>query len=224
LPDILLTFLHKFYTQFGLKPELSDDLVTVSLLFTAALILSMGDNTLTVMRRYMLITGFTYIIRSITVVITVLPNPLTECESQIWDNLFYDAFQLYIRGRVTCGDVFFSGHTILFTMTICLWMTYSRNRIMQAIAVGSSVLGMITLVASAYHYTVDVLFGYLVTSWTWSLYHWTITYSSFRKSRLSRFLYHIDNSEVYDRRNLLTTGSTEYFADDLSVIDEPPIN
>jgi hypothetical protein len=209
LPDVLLSFLNYYYVKLRLPVNLSDHLIGVCAVAILARILTMQSSTLTVLRRFLFVAGTVYVIRAITVVLTVLPNPLVECESNPSDNLFYDALQIFLLKRTTCGDVFFSGHTIIFTLAGAIWTTYSRNSMMRTLMTVISFLGMISLVGSAYHYTVDVMFGYFVTSWVWAMYHWIATLDSFRKTWFGRLLYRIDNSEFH-RRDLIAADTEEY--------------
>lgn len=91
LPDVFLSFLNYYYKRWNLPVDLSDRMIAVSAICTSIRIFSMGPRTLTVTRRFLFVAGTVYLIRAVTVVLTVLPNPLKECESTPHENLFHDA-------------------------------------------------------------------------------------------------------------------------------------
>ena len=108
LPDVLLTFLNYYYKLWALPIELSDRFIVASAIVACIKIFTMGNRTFTITRRFLFVAGTVYLVRSVSVVLTVLPNPLTECISEPNENLFYDALQLFLAKRTSCGDVFFS--------------------------------------------------------------------------------------------------------------------
>ena len=199
LPDPLMDAMNPVFKRWALPANLSDQLLLVAVVMILARAFTMGSQTFTTVRRVFFIAGAVYLLRACTVVITVLPNPLLECQSEPHPDLMYDAFLLFSARRVSCGDVFFSGHTIIFTTAILVWTTYSRSYALRTLAVLIGLAGMVSLIASAYHYTIDVLVGFWATAYVWTMYHWSVTLPSLRRTWWARFLYRLDNSEYYKK-------------------------
>lgn len=200
LPDRIMEVSNKIFVELGLPTNLSDQLILVALFAIILRTFTMQTVPLitAVFRRVLYIMGTVYLLRALTVTLTVLPNPLTQCESQPDNDLFYDAYLLLTMKRVSCGDVFFSGHSIIFTISTAIWTTYSRATLVNSLFTVSAFMGMFSLVASAYHYSIDVIFGYLVTMWIWNHYHWSITLPSFRATWWGRALNRLDDPMYVD--------------------------
>lgn len=219
LPDPLMQFLHPLFLNLDLPKQLSDILLGMSLLLGFARLLTLRSMTMTAFRRVFLIAGTIYVLRAVTVVSTVLPNPLLECKSEPHENLLIDTFQLFFMQRTSCGDVFFSGHTLMFTISALVWTTYSQSSFFRALATTISVIGAFSLVFSAYHYTIDVLAAYWITSWLWNMYHLTIRTPSLRnKTWWGRILNVFDNSEYFKKEDCQTDDDMVNFAGYLEVI------
>ena len=201
LPDWLMESTHHLYKAAGLPANLSDQLIIVSLIAILLRALTLQSMTSTVARRLLFVMGTAYAMRAVSVTVTVLPNPLVECESVPHPNVLVDAVQLMMMQRVSCGDVFFSGHTIIFTLLVAMWTTYSRNRFYRALFSAIGYAGMLSLVTSAYHYTIDVLAGFMVTMWVWAMYHWAVMLPSLRQSWWAQLVLHVDRpSDMSDAR------------------------
>jgi hypothetical protein len=199
LPDPFMSLTRPIYEYLELPVHFSDDILIVCFILMFARGFTMGTRTFTTVRRVLFIVGTLYVLRAMTVVATVLPNPLLECQSTWHPNLFYDALLVFTKKRETCGDVFFSGHTIIFTLTIAIWQTYSRSTLMRVVATICGVVGMLSLIMSAYHYTIDVMVGYAVTSWAWTMYHYGATLPTFRRKWWGKILYRLDNANFYKK-------------------------
>lgn len=199
LPDPFMFMTRPLYQSLGLPPAFSDYMILVCVALIMARVLTMGQRAFTTMRRIAFVTGTVYFLRAMTVVATVLPNPLLECESQWHDNIPYDAFLIFTLQRTSCGDVFFSGHTIIFTIALCVWTTYSRSSVMKSVATVAGIVGMLSLIMSSYHYTIDVAVGWAVTSYVWTMYHYAVTLPSFRRKWWGKTLYRLDNAGYFTR-------------------------
>ncbi|KAI7874502.1 hypothetical protein K492DRAFT_41059 [Lichtheimia hyalospora FSU 10163] len=111
--------------------------------------------------------------RIATVAITSLPDPRAGCEmvtNQIWTKI----------SAHKCGDCMFSGHTVLFVICACVWMTYPPCNQRFARIVISTIIWLLVLAGSAIvimnraHYTVDVLVAWYVGIGNWYVvqYFW----------------------------------------------------
>jgi hypothetical protein len=120
-----------------------------------------------------LVVGTAYLLRAATVVMTVLPFSYVPCEAgKPADRpLLVDAFYLLLMLRKSCGDVFFSGHTILYTIGFLAMQTYPIHFILTGLAFVQYIISLLILIASAYHYSIDVLVSALVVSLLWWSFH-----------------------------------------------------
>jgi hypothetical protein len=82
-----------------------------------------------------------------------------------------------------CGDLFFSGHTVGLVLFACTWTRYGTPRdaagrpthrvaywLVAAAAWALALAGMLALVAARFHYTIDILYGALITLLVWRTY------------------------------------------------------
>ncbi|KNE61799.1 hypothetical protein AMAG_07081 [Allomyces macrogynus ATCC 38327] len=170
----------------------------------SALIISravtLGRRGCTVFRRALYIAGAAYLLRAPTVLMTVLPNPLLECESRPHPNLVLDALMLFTQSRSSCGDVFFSGHSIFFLLQARLWLQYSRNPVLRMLAVAVAIFSLASLIFSGYHYSIDVFMATLIVSTLYSLYHWTVQGKIGSRSLWGRLIVALDGEYELDRR------------------------
>ncbi|KAI0244301.1 hypothetical protein L0F63_005198, partial [Massospora cicadina] len=175
LPDPLLEGLAPYYVNSGLAPDLADKLVKMAPLIIFLRPLLMGEHALLILRRQLFVIGTCYLVRTPFVLMTVLPNPLASCRSAPSTNLFYYALLLFAQVRSSCADVLFSGHTIMFAVAALSWSTYPVSLITTWLAWLFCSFGILVLIASTYHYTVDCVVGVLVVSLIWKLYHFIVT-------------------------------------------------
>lgn len=125
-PDIVLEPAFKFFQSNTWIPrDIPDVLVQTCTLLCLLRCFMFGQWSVTVLRRCFWIIGFLYLLRAPFVSLTVLPTPWIECEAKFDPDFFTDTFQLFSQQRMPCGDVFFSGHTILFTISILVYWTYN---------------------------------------------------------------------------------------------------
>ncbi|KNE61821.1 hypothetical protein AMAG_07098 [Allomyces macrogynus ATCC 38327] len=114
-PAMHATF--KLYRETGLPRNLSDTLVQLAAAMIILRGVTYGRYGCTVLRRAFYVGGIIYLLRAPTVLMTVLPNPLLDCVSHPNQNLFVDALLLLVQARYSCGDVFFSGHSIFYVVS-----------------------------------------------------------------------------------------------------------
>lgn len=195
LPDPLMHVANRLYRKLGLPYNLSDQLIGVAFLSSLLRIVTLQSLASTVLRRLLYVMATVYLLRAFTVIVTVLPNPLVDCVSEPYPNILYDAIQLFLLRRGSCGDVFFSGHTIIFASSAAIWLTYSRSTPLRILFTTSATLGAFSLVASAYHYTIDVAFGWFVTHWVWTMYHWGVTLPSLQRTWWGDILCRVDDPD-----------------------------
>eukprot|EP00929_Paragymnodinium_shiwhaense_P106185 TRINITY_DN7138_c0_g1_i1.p1 TRINITY_DN7138_c0_g1~~TRINITY_DN7138_c0_g1_i1.p1 ORF type:complete len:408 (+),score=10.21 TRINITY_DN7138_c0_g1_i1:136-1359(+) len=153
-----------------------------------------------IMCRYFVLNGILFGFRGITIIATLLPNPYVECKPKITypNQVFATAWEIFVHHDVTCHDVLYSGHTIVLTLTVLIvlkytprapWMavTYewrhnviSHFRIIQILCLAYWLLGIYSIIASHFHYTVDVIIAAVMTYFCFYTYHYCIEVAPFR--------------------------------------------
>ncbi len=175
-PDIILDSTREWYYSTELPLIFSDYLVYPALFVAIVRILCMKRKSFRALRRCMYIVGSAYMLRAFCIFVTVLPNPWTRCVSKPYDNFLLDALAILSRSRYSCGDVFFSGHTIMFVMEAIVFLYYPvipygrwYSYIIPVFVTLFSTFGMISLIFSTLHYTIDVIVGFVVVVQAWVL-------------------------------------------------------
>ncbi|XP_015515553.1 phosphatidylcholine:ceramide cholinephosphotransferase 2 isoform X2 [Neodiprion pinetum] len=139
-----------------------------------------------VFRRIFLLMGLLYMMRSVTMYVTVLPvasktyycspkannsSPLVITKRVLQ---LISGFGLSINGKHTyCGDYIYSGHTVVLVLSSLIIKEYSPRRCQPIhwLAGLMSLVGIIMVLIAHGHYTVDVLIAYYVTTRLWYIYH-----------------------------------------------------
>ena len=124
LPDLGFIILPKLHTV--RLPDIWNVLIVVG---TLAPVVLFHPHKVKVMRRYAAVQGTCFLLRSITIMATILPNPYEECvnSSTVDEIPIIEAFRVMAGMRFTCGDVLYSGHAANFTLMALLWQEYGRT-------------------------------------------------------------------------------------------------
>ncbi|OXA50461.1 phosphatidylcholine:ceramide cholinephosphotransferase 1 isoform X1 [Folsomia candida] len=188
LPDISLDNI----TKHRWLNDVADILVILLLLSSICLIV-LHRHRWILGRRVFIILSILYGMRSVTMYATVLPlaNDHVYCSPKINTTSTFGqtvliitqevlkliaAGGLPITGKKTlCGDYIFSGHTIILMMGYLLVNEYmpktKRLTPLHWISWVTAWVGMICLLVSHGHYTVDVLIAYFATTRLFWMYH-----------------------------------------------------
>lgn len=135
--------------------ELTDALDNVIIISSVSFILF--EDTAPLMSLFKLFSTFsiTYLLRSLTVFLTSLPDPRMGCQ-RIESNFFTTI--VFHR----CGDCIFSGHAVVGTLFSLYWAHVrprARNRIfkfMRFMVWSTTIAEFWAIIANRSHYTVDV--------------------------------------------------------------------
>ncbi|KAK3923766.1 Phosphatidylcholine:ceramide cholinephosphotransferase 1 [Frankliniella fusca] len=202
LPDIFFEFL----PQVDWALDVSEIIIMVSSNVTF-LIMLFHKHRFIVFRRMFLIVALLYLMRSVTMYVTVLPMSSTTyyCSpkanvttpwlltTRVWQLM--SGFGLSINGKHTyCGDFIFSGHTVFLTICYLFINEYSPDspkRIFQLLSwiscISSSIAVFFVLLARG-HYTIDVIIAYFVTTRTFWIYHTLANNASLKKPGSHNYL------------------------------------
>jgi len=192
LPDIVLDNIK--YQRWGL--DVSEYLLMFSTI-SALVVVMLHSHRLVILRRIWLLLGILYYYRALTMFVTVLPksDETYTCMPRKNDTTALDYGKrvltiisgggLSINGKhIFCGDYIFSGHTMTLTMGYLVIKQYSPRRfiLLHWASFLTSLCGVIFLLLSRGHYTIDVLLAYYVTSRIWWVYH-TLAHNQQLKTR-----------------------------------------
>eukprot|EP00092_Neocalanus_flemingeri_P037005 GFUD01040288.1.p1 GENE.GFUD01040288.1~~GFUD01040288.1.p1 ORF type:complete len:455 (-),score=125.05 GFUD01040288.1:269-1633(-) len=181
LPDIVLDNIK--HQSWGL--DVSEYLLMISTI-SALIVVLLHSHRLVILRRIWLLLGILYYYRALTMFVTVLPkaDETYTCMPRKNDTTALDYTKrvltiisgggLSINGKhIYCGDYIFSGHTMTLTMGYLVIKQYSPRRfiLLHWASFLTSLCGVIFLLLSRGHYTIDVLLAYYVTSRIWWIYH-----------------------------------------------------
>lgn len=105
-----------------------------------------------------------YLIRCFTIIATVMPNPDKNCvmDERLFPNWFYGAFLIVTGQSKTCSDEIFSGHTVNLLTCVGVWIIYHRSALVYIVASIYTTLTLWMIAATRYHYTIDVVVGFIV--------------------------------------------------------------
>ena len=124
LPDIGFILLPRIYIS--RLPDVWNAVIVVGTLLPVILL---HPSKVKIMKRFAAIQGTCFLLRSVTIMVTILPNPYDTCvNSSREDEIpFIEAFRVILGTRITCGDVLYSGHAANFTLMALIWQEYGRG-------------------------------------------------------------------------------------------------
>lgn len=135
---------------------------------------------LVVLRRVLWIMSCLYLFRTMTFIVTTVPNPIHNCVPKYAAVEDFEAYLLLIKdmasGRVSaCTDNIYSGHTAMVTVIFFSFWMYSGLWILKIYALihGSLTIGAILI--TRLHYTVDVLIAMFMSAFVFLTFHFLLT-------------------------------------------------
>lgn len=198
LPDVVLD--HITAVDWGLSVS---EVLIVICTNTAMLVLVFHRHRFIVMRRLFLLLGILYLMRSITMYVTVLPvasqtyycSPKANVTSSFLVVRrvlqLLSGFGLSINGQHTyCGDYIYSGHTVILVMSYLVIREYTPKRcyLVHWTACLCALTGVIMVLIARGHYTVDVLIAYFITTRLFWMYHTMANNTTLKQSGPNNFL------------------------------------
>jgi shingomyelin synthase len=154
------------------------------------IIIFLHRERIVVLRRAFLLGGILYGLRAVILGVTFLPpsfhNRDEMCLPQVNRSAMYTTeiihrFVTYVvtlgltsgQEKILCGDLMFSGHTIVLTIMYFIQLQYTPRKlvILRYISTPITFCGIGALVLSGGHYTMDVLIAYWLTTHVFWGYH-----------------------------------------------------
>lgn len=181
LPDVVLDAISNYSQML----YISEYIIMFSLFSSVTSILLFHRYSSIIFRRTFLILSVLYLYRTVTMSVTVLPTASNKykCAPKLQHPSYYDIvkrslslipnFGLSVIGpQEFCGDLIYSGHTVLLVLislvmseytTKSLWMVHWLYRCL-------ALIGILMLELSHSHYLIDVIIAYYITTrvfWTY---------------------------------------------------------
>jgi hypothetical protein len=106
--------------------------------------------------------GILYLLRLISFSITIVPSPDMHCNTEPDTALRGVFHQFWQEG---CGDLIFSGHTMSMVLaSLFIWKyCFPGNYMVAGALVMYNVMGMLLIIGTRMHYTVDVFIATIIT-------------------------------------------------------------
>jgi shingomyelin synthase len=189
LPDLFFDVFESIDTLFGIPVHRCIDFILSSMNIGTITFIILQKNRAVIARRLMAIYGILLFLRGCTVLLTSLPDPYPMCRElapgtqalmsldpyTIVDNALLMYGPNDKRHSMTCGDMIFSGHSVLFVLSALVWHRYYPERkfinpVKSCVSILSA-LGCTLLIAARVHYTIDVVVAVYLTITIWASYH-----------------------------------------------------
>ena len=137
------------------------------------------------LRRFVMVSIWMTLARTISISATVLPDPYQGCQSYRVDPddhvavALVQKILLFLQGKseVDCFDVFFSGHAAFLGLCAMAWSRYiasADNWGMKLIIWVWMFVNGYWMIVVRFHYTNDIFFGYYMSISLWIIYHMVV--------------------------------------------------
>ncbi|CAF1617173.1 unnamed protein product [Rotaria magnacalcarata] len=194
LPDIGHNLL-PYCTYF----QINNHYISIAFILVIIRYIFQRDIRLIVFRRWFFLQAVMFIMRTISIYVTSLIVPLPSCNTIAVGSPSIEAFYIMFFIHTTCGDVLFSVHTItckLKGMTQKIVSSGSSWFYPKLDSTGDplsfyittllvwifTIIGYLFIIATRFHYTVDVFLGFLLANLTWQIYHYYVKNLAEQKS------------------------------------------
>ncbi|KAJ1989131.1 hypothetical protein H4R33_002181 [Dimargaris cristalligena] len=163
--------------------HIADNLVLSSLLFVIVgnmVLIQHWRDRVIFMRRLMWLLGILYFFRGFTLIVTTAPSPL-ECippTAHSTMEMLKLGLELVATVSRTCSDNIYSGHTVILSSSFLMWRIHSRHTAIIVFSALHTTLGILMILLSHLHYTIDVLIAIFFTYAVFSLYFYGLERAS----------------------------------------------
>ncbi|BAM41919.1 uncharacterized protein TOT_040000939 [Theileria orientalis strain Shintoku] len=128
--------------------------------------------------RIVLFIGTGNLIKSIFIIVTTIPACQYNCNPQLHNVTYRTLFLRFFQGITgivdNCTDLIISGHSLYTIYTCVLLYENTRNVAVRVISVLYAAFVLFLIVASKYHYVVDVIFGLFIAWFMHYFYYSTL--------------------------------------------------
>merc|ERR1712013_328373 len=132
----------------------------------------------------------------------------------VWEgNVLFEALLVLFRVRATNTDVFYSGHSVMITLCALTLDSYCARRGVVAVFSAWSVAALYVIVATRFHYSIDVIVAAVLTVLAWKLYHVALRVEELR-NYYAVFRWFESDCEVRADAELMTTSLLVRESDD----------
>jgi len=162
--------------EWNFKRSIPDHLMLFGILSTILLLaadINREVALLKILKRILIITGFLYLLRAITISVTTMPPPFTNCKLRKANNVknyVVNALEQII-GNLSCTDLIFSGHALSLIIACLTIDYYFSHRYMVPMYYLLAIGGSLTIIAARMHYTVDVILSWIIVVAIFVIYH-----------------------------------------------------
>jgi shingomyelin synthase len=198
LPDLVFT-----YTAYYPSALIFSEYIIIASGSVMIIVCYLHKHRWIVFRRVFFMLALLYLGRTVCMLVTQLPvaDPSYYCAPKLNRTgariVASRALQLvsgaglFINGKhMYCGDYIYSGHTLILVMAYLVTREYSPRRFwhLHWVMWIGSVIGVICILLSRGHYTVDVIIAYYITTRIFWLYHTLASYPQLKESSASNLL------------------------------------
>ena len=218
-------------------------IILISFIFLLFRILFKRDGRFILQRTLHTVSAM-FLLRSLTIVSTALPNPNPACKfSETHPKSFNDLLHTALSEfpPPSCGNLVFSGHTTLLTLLFLTEyrhklyvMTQSKiiNCILFVISVLKTLVGYLSVISCRSHYTVDVVLAIIITTLVYRLFDVSEGYVWFRKLEQRHCIQyngvqyngvhseHTKQTEQQDNHMTMIQETNNYSVDVMSKVNE----
>ncbi|CAI4225915.1 unnamed protein product [Auanema sp. JU1783] len=212
LNEVVLSFVHERVPEMAPLPDITFSLIPyyakgleiceyiMIVSFVSVLLLMFFHRHRWIMlRRLMILGALLYLMRCVTMLVTQVPvaDPNFYCSPKLGENATFwrvvvrglkmvAGVGLNVQGKNTlCGDYIYSGHTIVLVISALFMTEYSPRRwwVLHVTSWIAALAGVIFLVISRGHYTLDVILSYYVVTRLFWNYHTLAAHPTLRNSQ-----------------------------------------
>ncbi|GAV02919.1 hypothetical protein RvY_13421 [Ramazzottius varieornatus] len=209
LPDLILDNVPLIPWAFDMC-----EVATILLCLFWFAILVLHKHRFILMRRYFVLLGSIFLLRSVCMLITSMsvPGVHLKCSGKIFGDpaarfrqalTIVRGFGMSLQGVRACGDYMFSGHTVIITTLNFFITEYTpkRHRMIHLASWTLNLFGMFFILAAHEHYSIDVFIAFYISSRLFLYYH-TLANTDIvrrhpRKTNLYFPLYAFFEADVY---------------------------
>lgn len=124
--------------------------------------------------RIFLIWGTLFYLRCITIIVTSYPDPSAGCKGADPLSVYINPYVASFFHMASCGDLVFSGHTVMAVMTLEMTLEAFPFRgyylILHFFALLCTILGVLSILMTRLHYFLDVIVAIVFTVLFWERY------------------------------------------------------